>query len=352
MEKALSNWLVKELPKHPRIEVSRKLQLSPLCGDAGSRHYLRINTRPSLLAVCNPTIGRDDEGGAVGNSGFASHFADLSHCLRNHGIPTPQVIACNADDNFLLIEDFGEQTFLDVLGNDNVDLLYSEALMVLLRLQQIPRADVEVADYHRGLLRTEMQLFSQWFVKELLGVTLPSTEETILNATFTLLEQQALEQPQVLVHRDYHSRNIVYRDGEAPGIIDFQDAVWGPITYDLVSLLRDCYIRWSPEQVKRWMTAYANLSIDLGVMPITTETRWQQWFDLMGLQRHLKVLGIFARLHLRDGKQRYLGDLPLVWHYSQEVARRYSALSEFYCWCQQTLLPVVKRQEWYKEMTP
>ena len=344
METALLQWLKAELPNHPHIQLKGEPQLTPLGGDAGLRHYHRVNTQPSLLAVSAP---RTD-----GNSEHAGYFADLSRRLRNYGIPTPRIIACNDRDNCLLIEDFGEQTFLQVLNADTVDLLYSEALMVLLRWQQIPRSALAVADYSQPLLREEMDLFPRWFVRELLGVNLSATETKMLAATFTRLEQQALEQPQVLVHRDYHSRNLIYRGGGAPGVIDFQDAVWGPITYDLVSLLRDCYIHWPPRQVKRWMTTYANMAIEVGLMPVTTEARWQQWFDFMGLQRHLKVLGIFARLNLRDGKPGYLDDLPLVWHYMLAVAGDYGELSDFYSWCTQALLPVVKQQQWYREITP
>lgn len=140
----------------------------------------------------------------------------------------------------------------------------------------------------------------------------------------------------------------MYREGESPGIIDFQDAVWGPVTYDLVSLLKDCYICWEPERVRRWAITYGNLAIEMGVISAVKESQWLRWFDLMGLQRHIKVLGIFARLWLRDGKAGYLKDLPLVWHYTMEVAQSYPEMKDFYEWNQQVLLPMVKQQDWYQ----
>lgn len=338
-QNSLEQWIGRQLQSHRDIASMGPLQLSPLAGDAGFRQYYRVNTSPPLLAVSAPK--------GTGQSESASYFAKLSATLRKQGAPTPQVIACDAEQNFLLIEDFGGQSFLDVLNPDSANLLYSEALMVLLRLQQIPQHVVNLPSYDATLLQREMALFGDWFVEQLLGHAVTDDERQLFMQTFDFLTQQALSQPQVLVHRDYHSRNIMYREGEAPGVIDFQDAVWGPITYDLVSLLKDCYIAWPPEDVKRWLMAYGNLAMELGVLPETSEDQWQQWFDTMGMQRHIKVLGIFARLFLRDKKPQYLNDLPLVWHYTLTAAEAYSETQAFAQWCQQTLLPLVQQQTWY-----
>ena len=219
--------------------------------------------------------------------------------------------------------------------------------MVLSRLQQIPRSKVAVPDYSRRLLQQEMALFQEWFVEGLLQYTLSDQEQHLLAKTFRYLEEQAMAQPQKLVHRDFHSRNLQYREGEAPGVIDFQDAVWGPVTYDLVSLLRDCYIRWSPEQVRRWLMTYGNMAMQLGIIPAISERRWQLWFDTMGLQRHIKVLGIFARLALRDGKKQYLQDLPLVLRYTLEIAEEHLDTQPFAAWIKTTLLPLIEQQDWY-----
>lgn len=332
-------WIAEKISLRDDIDMPQALQLDPLCGDAGARRYYRVNTIPSLLAVTAPKT--------EGVSECAAHFTKLSNKLRAAGVPTPQVLACDEENNVMLIEDFGEQSYLDVLNDESADLLYSQALMTLLRLQQVPKGTLKLPKYNRRLLRREMALFDEWFVTSLLGYTLSQSEKSMLDATYTFLEDKALEQPQVLVHRDYHSRNIMYRNGEAPGIIDFQDAVWGPITYDVVSLLRDCYIRWSPEQVKRWLFTYGNMAIELGVMPLVKEKRWQVWFDTMGLQRHIKVLGIFARLSLRDKKDRYLQDLSLVWEYTVSVAKVYPETRAFATWCEDVLQPLVAQQSWY-----
>ncbi len=338
-ETAITQWIAAQLVSRDDIQAPGSITLFPLCGDAGARQYYRVNTQPPLLAVAAPKT--------EGLSECAAYFSELSNKLRAAGVPTPQVLACDGDKNLMLIEDFGQQSYLDVLTDDSADILYSQALMVLLRLQQIPPHSVELPVYDRALLRQEMALFDEWFVSRLLGHTLTAQEKKMLNASYTFLENKALEQPQVLVHRDYHSRNILFREGEAPGIIDFQDAVWGPITYDVVSLLRDCYIAWTPEQIKRWLVTYGNMAIELGVMPPVNESRWQVWFDTMGLQRHIKVLGIFARLYLRDQKNRYLQDLPLVWEYTQSVAKQYPDMQPFAQWCETVLQPLVEQQDWY-----
>ena len=339
MDITLERWVEEQLQQHPDILCNTSLELVPLAGDAGFRQYYRVNTQPPLMAVAAPKT--------QGLSECADYFAGLSECLRDNGVPTPQIVACDKEHNFLLIEDFGPQSYLDVLNTETADTLYGQALLVLLRLQQIPRSVVSVPDYDQELLHKEMSLFDEWFVEKMLGHSLTVDERELLDTTYRFLVQKAVEQPQVLVHRDYHSRNLMYREGEAPGVIDFQDAVWGPITYDVVSLLRDCYIQWSPEQVKRWLMTYGNLAVELGLLDAVNEDCWQQWFDTMGLQRHIKVLGIFARLSLRDNKQRYLDDLPLVWSYTLDVAAQYPETQDFARWCRQTLLPLVQEQSWY-----
>ncbi|MBX2809584.1 MAG: phosphotransferase [Cellvibrionaceae bacterium] len=337
---ALTHWVQTQLDRHPTIQQAECLQLQPLSGDAGSRCYFRINCTPSLLAVVAPKTDA---------SASATHFAELAAQLRQQGVPTPQVLAVDATENYLLQEDLGEQLFSSVLNEDTADLLYGEALMVLLRLQQISADTIALPHYDHTALQQELALFTHWFVEQLLGYRLTADETQRLQKAFTFLIEQALAQPQVLVHRDYHSRNLIYRQGEAPGVIDFQDAVWGPVSYDLVSLLRDCYLRWSPEQLERWLTGYGQLATELGIVPPMDAQLWRQWFDTMGLQRHLKVLGVFSRLHLRDGKDAYLQDLPLVLRYTLEVAERYPQTQDFAHWCQQQLLPVIAQQPWYTD---
>lgn len=337
----LTQWVAKELDNHPLIQQSSNLVLTPLSGDAGFRQYFRVNTQPALLAVMAPKT--------QGVSESADYFSSLSSFLRHQGIPTPMVLSCDGEQNLLLIECFEGSDLYDELSPETADILYGEALLILLRLQQISPSQLAVAKYDAALLEKEMSLFQEWFVSQLLGYELSEAETALLDQTFQFLIAQAQEQPQVLVHRDYHSRNLIYREGGSPGVIDFQDAVWGPITYDLVSLLRDCYIRWSPEQVRQWALGYGNMAYELGLLPMVSGQQFLQWFDTMGLQRHIKVLGIFARLSLRDNKHRYLDDLPLVIRYTVEVAEQYAETKDFALWFKQTLLPKIEHKSWYSD---
>lgn len=314
------------------------LQLTQVPGDAGFRHYYRLNTQPTLLAVAAPPTTEKNE-----------VFVYLAKLLRQQGLHAPEVYAADFEQGYLLIEDLGDDQLLSRLNVDTAHCLYGEVITDLLRLQQIPTKHLELPDYDQPLLRQEMSLFEDWFVPKLLGYTLTAEDQRLLHDVFQRLEQQAADQPQVLVHRDFHSRNLIIRDGLAPGIVDFQDSVVGPITYDLVSLLRDCYIRWPVDQVERWALAYGNMAVEVGLMrPVTQET-FLRWFDWMGLQRHLKVLGIFARLHLRDGKDGYLQNLPLTIRYTLEVAEAYPELLPFADWFRDRLLPLAKQQAWYTD---
>lgn len=317
---------------------SGPLLLTPLQGDAGFRRYYRLNTEAHLIAVEAPPTTEKNE-----------TFVYLANLLRQQGIHAPEVFAVDYDRGYLLLEDLGGKLLLDCLEPDTAHCLYGEVITDLLRIQQVPTKNLDLADYDQPLLRQEMGLFEDWFIPQLLGYTLTTEERSMLHGVFQKLESLAAEQPQVLVHRDFHSRNLLIRDGLAPGIVDFQDGVIGPITYDLVSLLRDCYVRWPVDQVERWALAYGNMAVEVGLMrPVTQET-FLRWFNWMGLQRHLKVLGIFARLHLRDGKDSYLNDLPLVIRYTLEVAEAYSELLPFADWFRERLLPLAKQQAWYRD---
>lgn len=329
------------LAEHTSILSPATLRLSPLSGDAGFRRYFRVNTQPPLLAVEAPID--------AGISESAVYFARLATKLIEQGVPCPQIIALDAEQNLMLIEDLGQHLLLDELNQDTAALLYGEALMVLSRLQQIPRESVDVPDYNRAELQEELHFFNTWFVEAMLEHSLDPEQKQTIQQTFDYLTEQALAQPQTLVHRDYHSRNLIYREGEAPGVIDFQDAVWGPITYDVVSLLRDCYIRWPEEKVEQWLMSYGDLLIELDVIPTIEPAQWRTWFDLMGLQRHIKVLGVFARLHLRDNKPGYLDDLPLVLRYTIEIAEKYPQTRAFAKLLSQALLPKIEQQAWYRD---
>lgn len=342
-QQALTQWAEQQLSGRG-WQFQSPLTLAALSGDAGFRRYFRLNTVPCLLAVFAPPEVEKNEA-----------FVALAEHFVAQGIHAPEVVAVNYSEGFLLLEDFGDRLLSGELNDDSVDMLYGEALLTLMRLQQCPVRDVATAEggcyelpaYDAALLQQEMSLLHEWFIPQLLGYTLSVEEEVLLQGVYEALTASALEQPAVCVHRDYHSRNLMYRDGQAPGVIDFQDAVQGPITYDLVSLLRDCYVRWPADRVERWALAYGTMLEDAGMLQKASQQQWLRWFDWMGLQRHIKVLGIFARLHLRDGKDGYLNDLPLVIRYTLEVAERYPELTAFADWFKERLLPLCEQQGWY-----
>jgi len=347
-EAILSLWVERQLQQR-QWSISAPLKLHSLNGDAGFRQYYRVDCDPQLLAVYAPVATEDSRA-----------FVAIARYLRDQGIHTPDVIAADFERGLLLVEDFGDILYSHVLEveRDSATQRYGEAMMTLLRLQQCPVTTIPAADgdalhtlpsYDQSRLRDEMALLHQWFIPQLLGYNLSDDEQGILDNVYAQLEGAALQQPQVWVHRDFHSRNLIYRDGQSPGVIDFQDAVRGPLTYDLVSLLRDCYIRWPREQVQQWALAYGDMAVEIGLMAPVTQAGFMRWFDWMGLQRHLKVLGVFARLWLRDGKSAYLKDLPLVLRYTLEVADQYPEFADFTYWFREKLLPLCEQQPWYSD---
>ncbi|MCW8194456.1 phosphotransferase [Proteobacteria bacterium 005FR1] len=337
--KPLSEWLSTVLPPLFPEMGDGIPQLQAMTGDAGARRYFRIEGDPGRLAVYAPPESEDSK-----------TFVALAEFLLGQGINAPRIHAVDYGRGFLLIENLGDRLYLGDLNEGSVEALYGEALMTLLRLQQSPAPESRLPPYSREKLLQEMDLFPEWFITRLLGYELNASERLLIKQTFDTLAGSALEQPECFVHRDYHSRNLVHRQFGPPGVIDFQDAVWGPFTYDLVSLLRDCYVRWPQERVKRWALAYATMAQEVGIAPpeISAE-QFMRWFDLMGLQRHIKVLGIFSRLALRDDKRRYLEDLPLVMRYVVEVLEEYPQFGRFTDWFKEQLLPMAREQSWYTD---
>jgi N-acetylmuramate 1-kinase len=246
------------------------------------------------------------------------------------GLNVPIVLARDGPQGFLLLSDLGSRQYLDELeAGREVDRLYADALTALVTMQTADDgAARSLPRYDRTLLLREMELFPEWFLGKHLGMTVADAERAMLDRLFDGLVSAALEQPAAFVHRDYHSRNLLLCAQRNPGILDFQDAVYGPVTYDAVSLLKDCYIAWPPARVHAWVLAYRERLTDAGfALPGAAE--FIRWFDLMGLQRHIKVLGIFARLYYRDGKPGYLGDLPRVLDYTRAAAAAYPQTAEF-----------------------
>ncbi len=333
----LNEWVGQQLG---RADVA----LAPLSGDAGFRRYCRVEgSNPPVMAVYAPRATENSE-----------LYLAVSSLLASGGVRVPQVLATDLDQGFLLVEDCGDQLLLPALSSSSADGLYGQALDMLLQMQAINVPEGVIAHYDAQRLWDEMALFPSWFVQNLLGLPFGRNEQTLLDNFFDWLVASALEQPQALVHRDYHARNLMlHAHSDAPNelvTIDFQDALVGPITYELVSLLRDCYIRWQPEQVTQWALAYRERLVKKGRSAGNDEHQFLQWFDLIGLQRHIKVLGIFARLWLRDGKAGYLDDLPLVLHYTMEIAARYPQAADFVEWMQVRVLPACQRQPWWKEI--
>ena len=308
--------------------------LSPLCGDAGFRRYFRLNTQPSLIAVWAPP--------QLENS---PAFVSKALAFQQGGIRTPQIYAVDYHNGFLLIEDFGDQLYSQDLSESH----YRNALQTLEQIQGLAPQSQIFPNYDSQLLATELGLFPQWFLGELLHLELRPDERQLIEQVEQLLIGNALEQPLVVVHRDYHCRNLMVLPDDQVGVIDFQDAVIGAVTYDLVSMLKDCYQLQPTQWVQQQALDYAGRLRNQGILKDVDDAKFLRWFELMGLQRHIKVLGIFARLSLRDGKHRYLNDLPLVIRYTLEVAERYPELDDFNRWFRQRVLPALPQHDWYSD---
>ncbi len=306
-------------------------EIVPASADASFRRYFRLTTDgESRIAMDAPPEKEDSR-----------PFVKVGKALFAAGLHVPQILEHDLEQGFMLLSDLGSQPYLDALNADNgsVERLYGDAMGALAVMQTCVPAD-ELPPYDEALLRQEMALFPDWFLTTHLGLTLSEVEQNLLQETFTLLAGSALAQPQAFVHRDYHSRNLMVC-GHNPGIIDFQDAVRGPITYDLVSLLRDCYIAWPRELVEEWVQGYHDIALDHGIIRQPMSEQFLRWFDLMGVQRHLKAIGIFARLNHRDGKPGYLNDIPRTLGYVEEVSGRYAELQPFAAFIAERVRPAM-----------
>jgi len=298
----LTHWIHQDTP-NASIEVAS--------ADASFRRYFRIvNNGKTSIAMDAPPEQED-----------CAPFIGVTQRLRNAGVHAPKLIKQDLDQGFLLMEDLGNTPYLNQLNDSSADKLYGDALDALLKIQQAETQGLP--EYNDKLLQDEMHLMPKWFLKTHLGIVPTPQQQNIIERTLTVIATLVLQQPQVFVHRDYHSRNLMITANNNPGVIDYQDAVLGPIAYDLVSLLRDCYISWSNEKIAEWVLGYKTKAEAAGLMDKVPEATFIQWFDIMGLQRHIKVLGVFARLNHRDSKSNYLNDLPLTLHYVMQVGRKY-----------------------------
>ena len=255
-------------------------------------------------------------------------FIQVASFLEAMQLNAPRVIEADLQQGFLLLSDLGSQPYLDELeaNPESAPRLYGDAISALVQMQQRgTEYQAELPPYDEKLLRFELSLFHDWLCGTHLGIEFSDSEEQQWRDVCDLLVANAFAQPQVFVHRDYHSRNLMVTDQENPGILDFQDAVEGPLTYDLVSLLKDCYVKWAPEQVWHWALDFHG-SLDPAVQEQVPEEQFRRFFELMGVQRHIKAAGIFARLNHRDGKAVYLGDIPRTLSYIADVGPRYPEL--------------------------
>ena len=283
-------------------------RIEPASEDASFRRYFRIRTPARTWIAMDAPPPMED----------CRPFVSVLGLLRGAGVNAPALHAADLERGFLLLDDLGSCCYLDAVDAGNADSLYSDAFETLLDMQcHVDRGRVPPYDERR--LRDEADLFPKWFLAHHLGIELEGAASRALAESVEALVRVCLEQPRVFVHRDYHSRNLMHLDEQNPGVIDFQDAVDGPIVYDLVSLLRDVYIRWPAERVADWVDAYHDRAVARGLLD-DDRRRFRRWFDLAGVQRHLKIAGIFARLWHRDRKPRYLDDLPLTLAYLAEVA--------------------------------
>ncbi|MEH6591059.1 MAG: phosphotransferase [Halioglobus sp.] len=329
-------WVMSNLPEFS----GRSSEFKVIAGDASNRRYfrLRLDGRTFIVAEAPPATEKNIE------------FVALQQLLDGAGVRVPKIYAVDIPRGYLLLEDLGDQVLLPALNSDTVGRYYRQAFQPLMAMAQADTASAGLGHYDSALLGEELSRFDQWFVGELLDYTLNDSELSILSRLGTKLVANALEQPQVLVHRDFHSRNLMLLAGDELAVIDFQDAVVGPVTYDLVSMLKDCYIVWPDSQVEQWALEYRDAAVTAGIIAKVDDALFIRWFDWMGLERHIKVLGTFARLYLRDGKAAYLDDLPMVIAYTRATLSRYAAaepvFAEFRDWFEDTLIPLIEAQPW------
>lgn len=304
----LENWLKRQFPDTPH-------SIATASADASFRRYFRVGLEGRTLIVMDAPPEHED----------CRPFIHVAGVFGAAGVHVPRVLVQDLEQGFLLLDDLGSTTYLAALEESSADRLYRDAVDALIRIQLGSRPGV-LPDYDEALLMREMRLFPEWYVGKHLQAGLTSTQAAVLEETFRLIVDNVLAQGKVFVHRDYHSRNLMVAEPN-PGILDFQDAVYGAPSYDLVSLLKDAYISWEEERVLDWAIRYWEKAKKAGLPVAGDFAGFYRDFEWMGVQRHLKVLGIFARLYHRDGKAGYLQDMPLVMAYLRKACERYGALA-------------------------
>ncbi|BCB25618.1 aminoglycoside phosphotransferase [Sulfurimicrobium lacus] len=289
--------------------------VEPASADASFRRYFRVAADEGTHIVMDAPPEQED----------CRPFIHVAQLFDAAGAHVPKIVAQDLQQGFLLLSDLGHTTYLQVLDEGSADALYRDAIDALIKIQLASRPDT-LPPYDEALLQREMNLLPDWYINKHLQATLSDSQRETLQRTFALIALNNLSQPKVYVHRDYHSRNLMAASPN-PGVLDFQDAVYGPITYDLASLFKDAYITWEEERVLDWCIRYWEQARKAG-LPVNADFyEFYRDFEWMGVQRHIKVLGIFARLYHRDGKDGYLKDIPLVMAYLRKACERYIALT-------------------------
>ena len=327
-QQSLQKWVIDALASN--LEAPQG-SLEVVSGDASFRRYFRQPSETATFIAVDAPPEKEN----------SQSFVTIANAWGEQGVAVPKVIKADLEQGFMLLSDMGDQLLLPLLNDASAEGLYHQALDALIGIQQTTHA---LPAYDAPLLDREMALFTDWFLGEHLGLELTPQEQSMLQETFAVLRESALGQVQVPVHRDYHSRNIMVLEDDTLGIIDFQDAVHGPLTYDVVSLLRDCYVAWPLEHVQQWAKDYFEKARAAGLVGAISDEQLMLWFDWMGIQRHLKAVGIFARLNHRDGKTGYMNDIPRTLNYIVEVTGQYSTLEEFHNWLVRRLLPELERR--------
>ncbi len=293
-------WLKTTPYKNYAIEVAS--------ADASFRQYFRLSNKDETLILMDSSLEKES----------LAPFLDVTSRLLHVEVNAPKILEQNLEDGFLIIEDFGNTHYLNILDENNFKTLYAKAIDEIISMQKADTKELPV--YDKEFLHVEMDFMKEWYIQKFLNKTLDKSQEEIIKSTLDIISDVVLSQPQNLfVHRDFHSRNIMIKDDESIGVIDCQDAMSGAITYDLVSLLKDCYVEYERKDIEN-LALTCRDKLDLHV----EDKEFIKWFDFMGLQRHIKVLGIFSRLYLRDGKDGYLKDIPLTLKYTIETASRYN----------------------------
>lgn len=319
-----TSWLENQL----KLSVST---IQPLPGDASTRRYFRIFTNQTSYILMDVPSQLES----------LTAFLLVTQHLQQQQVLVPEIFAQNIQDGFLLITDFGDETLHKQLNSSTADILYRKAIDTLLKIQATdPQTTHQLPTFDHQLMLNEAPLFTEWFIKKQLALTLDSSVAIKLQDAIETIIHVVSQQPFVYCHRDFHSRNLMLDSNKAIGVIDYQDAVKGPVTYDLVSLLRDCYVKWPIDNVYRWVEYYYQQAKHLGLVNCTFK-QLMYWFDWTGIQRHMKAIGIFARLNLHYHKPRYLSDIPRSTDYVIEVSAHYPELQALHDLMKLTIKPIV-----------